>query len=100
MIREWNYMTVYDFFNNNFTFDCVISALNIPPISIDDTPHKNKRAKYTYDFLPDNIHFASGNSLGTFTWPYESPSNAFNICDITEMVHNMTRDSIIFDKQK
>ena len=41
--REYNNKTVYDFFNNPFPDDFGSPALNIPPITIDDRYHLDKR---------------------------------------------------------
>ena len=42
--REYNGSKFYDFFNNPFPYDCVIPYLNIPPITIVDSPQPDKRA--------------------------------------------------------
>ena len=47
--------------------------MNVPPVTIDDRPFPHKRARYFPDLLPDTILVASGNSVSTFTTPYDSP---------------------------
>ena len=47
IMREYNSSTVYDCFNNPFPFYCGIQALNLSPVPIYDSPHPNKRARYT-----------------------------------------------------
>ena len=45
--KEYNNRTFYDCFNNPFTADFGILALNLPPITIGDRPSSQKRARYT-----------------------------------------------------
>ena len=33
-MREYNYKTVYEYFNNSFPIDCSISYLNLPPMPL------------------------------------------------------------------
>ena len=56
---EYNSRTVYDCFNNPFTYDFSSLALNLPPITFDDRPLPHKIARYTPYLLPDNISIAS-----------------------------------------
>ena len=70
---EHNNRTVYDFFNNPFTYDFGSPALNLPPITFDDRPRPHKWSQYTPDLLPDDISVASENYFNTFTTPYDLP---------------------------
>ena len=72
-MREYNDRTVYDCFNSPFSVDCGRSALNVPPIPIDDSPRLNKRYWYTSDPLPDAISVASRNSISMLTTSSYSP---------------------------
>ena len=66
---EFNNRTVYECFNNPFSVGSFNPGLNIPPITIDDSPIPNKRSWYTPDTLPSAIYVASGNSVNVFTNP-------------------------------
>ena len=89
--KEYNEKTVYDCFNNTFTSNFVITALNLPPITIDDRPHPHKRSRYTPDMLPVAISVASENSVSTLNTPSDSeqlfllPTDNYNpLCEITK----------------
>ena len=56
-MREYNYGTVYDSFNNTFPVDGVIPYLNLPPLPLMIFP----------------VYVTSGNSISMFTVPYDSP---------------------------
>ena len=64
---EHNNRTVYECFNNTFTYEFGSPALNIPPITFDDIPHPRKRSRYYLDLLPSDISVASENYFSTFT---------------------------------
>ena len=66
-------MTVYEWFNNTFTDEFVILALNLPPDNFDDRPRPHKRSRYTTNMLPASISVASENYFSTLTTPYDSP---------------------------
>ena len=66
-IRQYNNKKVYECFNNTFSIYCGIPTLNLPSITIDDTPHKNKRAMYTSDTLPASISVPYGNYVSALT---------------------------------
>ena len=59
-ILEYNNRTVYECFNNPFTYYCGSPAMHLPPITIDDRPPPaHKRARYAPDLLPAAISVAS-----------------------------------------
>ena len=60
-----NNRAVYDLFNNLFPVDCGISALNLPPMPIYDSPHTFKTPRCNSDPLPYVIYFPSKNFVGT-----------------------------------
>ena len=72
-IRHYNDRTFYGCFNNLFTAGFGSPALSLPPMPIYDSPHPNKRSRYTSDPLPAAIYVTSGNYVSTFTTPYEYP---------------------------
>ena len=86
--REYYNRTVYECFNNPFTDDFGIPDMNLPPINIDDIPHKHKIALYTPYLLPDAISVASEHFVSTLTAPsyfldllpadYPNPLHAMN----------------------
>ena len=57
--REYNNRTFYDCFNNNFTADFDIPALNLLTITIDDRTCLHKRFRHNPDLLPSAIFVAS-----------------------------------------
>ena len=65
----YNDRSVYDCFNNPFTVDCGIPTLNLPSITIDDSPRQKKIARYTSDPLPAAIYITPGKSVSTLTNP-------------------------------
>ena len=66
---EYKYRTLHECFNNNFPIDGVIPSLNIPPIAIDYSSHRNERSRYTSDPLPAAIYVTSGKSIIALTTP-------------------------------
>ena len=70
---EYKNRTVYECFNNPFTAYFGSPALNLPPITIDDTPPPHKRAQYTPDLLPDEIYVVSEKYFSTLTTPSNFP---------------------------
>ena len=57
--KEYNIRTVYECFDDSFTDDFGIPALNLPQITIDNIPCSHKRALYTPDLLPVSIYVTS-----------------------------------------
>ena len=47
--REYNYRIFYDCFNITFPVDCGKPDLNIPPMTINDSPRLKNRSCYTPD---------------------------------------------------
>ena len=70
-ILDYNNRTVYDCFNNPFTYNFFSPDLNLPPITFDDRPQKKSR--YTPDLLPDTISVASENYFINLITPSDSP---------------------------
>ena len=70
---EYNKRSVYDCFDNTFTYEFGSPYLYLPPITIDDRPLLHKISQYTPDLLPSVISVASENSVGTLTTPSDSP---------------------------
>ena len=68
-IRDYNDRTVYGCFNNHFPSDFCSPALSVVPRPIYDSPHLNKRARYTSDRLSAAIYVTSGKYVSTFTTP-------------------------------
>ena len=64
-MREYNYRTVYDWFNDPFPVDCFIPDFNLPPIIIDDSYVLNKRSPYTPDTLLDSNYVAYVKYIST-----------------------------------
>ena len=79
--REYNDRTVYECFNNPFSFYCDIPDLILSPMPIDDSPCPKKRARYTPDPLPVAISVASGNSVSTLATLSDSPQDIILTCD-------------------
>ena len=69
-IGEYNGRTLCDFFNNLFEFYYGISALNIPPIAIDNSNFPLKRDHYTSGPIPATISVASKSSGSTLISPF------------------------------
>ena len=68
-LDQVNDRMVYDYFNNTFPVDYGSSALNLPPVPLDESYIPNKRARYTPDQIPAAISVASGKYVGTLTTP-------------------------------
>ena len=66
---EYNDRTIYDCFNNPFTDEFGIPALNLPQIKIDDRPHPHKIARYTSDMIPVAISVTSEHPVSPLTTP-------------------------------
>ena len=66
--------------------------LNLPPITIDDIPAP-KTSQYISDPLPAAIYITSGNSVGMFTTPSDSPQLLVLYSDDTDTQHTTMRDS-------
>ena len=90
---EYNHRTVYDCFNNKFSVDCGRPAVNLPPIPIDYSPHPKKRARYTYDPLPDAISVTSRNSISILTTPYDPPQLLEPNYDEPDTKHTIMSDN-------
>ena len=90
--KEYNSRTVYKWFNDPFTDNFGIPALNLPPITIDDRPRQHKRACYAPDLFPAAIYIASDNSVSTFTTPSDSPQIFILPSDDTNPIHVMRKD--------
>ena len=71
--REYNIRAVYEWFNNPFPADFGSLAFNLPPITIFDITHLDKRPRYTPDLLPSDIYIASEKSMSTLNTPSDSP---------------------------
>ena len=69
---EYNGRSFFECFNNTFLVDCGKTYLNLPPMTINDSPHTYKRAGYTSDTLTYAIYVTSGNSVITVTTPFDS----------------------------
>ena len=72
-MREYNNSTFYDWFNTPFPADCDIPVLNLPPITIDDSPLPDKIDRYTPDLFSAAIYVASENSVINLTTHFDSP---------------------------
>ena len=71
-LREYNNRTFYDGFIKPFTVYCGGTYLTpTPTMSIGDSFILNERARYNSDPLPDSISIFYGNSVITFTNPYD-----------------------------
>ena len=70
---EYNNITAYEYFNNIFSVYYSNPALNLPLVTIDESPRPKKRYCYTSDTLLDSIYVASGNSVRMFTTPSYPP---------------------------
>ena len=81
----------YDCLYNKFLADCGSPNFNLPPITIDDTPHLHKRARYTPDMLPYTISVASVNSVSTLTTSYDSPKTLLLTSDDPNTLHAMNK---------
>ena len=90
--REYNNRAVYDCFNNTFTDDFGIPALNLPPITIYDRPHPHKRDRYTPDVLAYEISVASENSVSTLTTTSDSPD--LLPCDYPNLIYAINKYEI------
>ena len=91
-MRGYNDRIVFDCFNDPFPNKCGISALNLPPVTIDDSPHPKKTSHYTSGPLLATIYVASKNSVGTLTSPCESPTLHFFGSKTPATDHNMMKD--------
>ena len=91
--RELNGRTVYDCFNNLFPCYCGSPALNLPPITINDSPHQDKRYRYPPDLLLAAISVASENSAGTLTTPSDSPQVIVLTSDDPDPHHAIKKDN-------
>ena len=89
--REYNNRMVYYCFNNNFPADCGGPDLNLPPITIYDRPHLDKRARYIPDMLPDAISVDPENSVSTLNTPYYSPQLLVMTSDNPNYLHAMKK---------
>ena len=99
-LREYNEWIVFDCFNNIFTFDCGIPALDLPPVPINGTLHPNRRASYTSDPLPATIYVAPKTCLGNLTSSCDSPTNYLPSSGIPATDQNMMRGGISCEKKK
>ena len=91
-MREYNNRTVYDWSNNHFPDYCVSPALNLPPITIDNSPRLHKRYHYTPYLLPAAISVASENYVSTLTAPYYLPQILLLPYNDTNTPQNMNED--------
>ena len=66
---EYNKRTVYDCFNNPFTYDFGSPALHPPPITIDDIIRLHKGARYNPYLIPASISVSLENSFSNLTTP-------------------------------
>ena len=89
--REYNKSTFYDCFSNPFPSDCGSPSLNLPPITIDDRPCLDKRARYTPDLLPAVIYVASEKYVSTLTTPSDSPQLLLLNPDYPNPLHSMKK---------
>ena len=93
-MREYNKISLHDCFNNPFSFDCSITALNFPPMPIDDSCRLKKRACYTPDQIPSAISAASGRSVSNLITPYDSPQVILLTSDAPDTEHIIMRDKL------
>ena len=70
---DYNNRTVYECFNNHFTYEFGSPYLNLTLITIDDRPLLHKKSHYTPSLLTDAIYVASENYVSTLTTPSDSP---------------------------
>ena len=86
-MREYNNRTVYDCFNYHFPIDCGIPDLNLPTITIDDRPLRDKISRYTPDILPSAISVASEKYVCTLTTSSDSPQLCLLTSDDPNPIH-------------
>ena len=72
-MREYKNRTIYECLNNTFPIDFGSPALNIPNITIDDSPRTKNISRYNSDPLRADVSIAYGNYVIALTTPYESP---------------------------
>ena len=78
-MRRYTSGEVFDFFGNNFLFNCDSPDINIPPVASVYVPLPNKIDRNSSDTLPDTIYVASKNSLSIPDSQYETPTLIFPI---------------------
>ena len=91
-MKEYNNRTVYELFNNPFTYYFGRPALNIPPITIYDRPILHKRSCCTPYLTPATIYVASENSVSTLTTPSDSTKIPLLTSDYPNHYHTMNKD--------
>ena len=91
--RKYNDRTVYDWFNDSFSFDCGSPALNPPHVPIGDSPRLNKTAWYTSDPLTDAISITPGYSVSTLTTPSDPPQLPEQNYDYPDTLHTIMNDN-------
>ena len=91
--REYNNRTVHDCFNDPFTFYGIIPPLNLPPIPIDDSPHSNKRSRYTSATSPAAIYVTSGKSNIKCTTPSDHQKVLLLSYDDPDTQHTIMSDN-------
>ena len=92
-MREYSNRTVYNCFNNQFSFDFSISFLILPPMDIGDSTRPNKISRYTPYQLTAIIYVASGKYVSAFTNPLDSLQVIVITSDDIHTQHNITRDN-------
>ena len=100
-IRDYNYRTVFQLFNNNFPDNCGTSALNIFHMVIVDSPPPPSQIYHnTSDKLPSTISVAYKNDFSTLTSPSGSLTIHFPVSDDPIMEHNkrMEKNTVRHDE--
>ena len=91
LTRNYNKRTAYNWFDNQFPYECGILDLNLPPINIDDRPHLGKKAWYNPDLVPDATHFPYKNYVSTLTNPADSPQPLVLTSNYPNQIHAMKK---------
>ena len=98
--KEYNDRTVYHCSDNHFSVDSGTPDLILPPIPIDDSPHPNKKARYTSDPLPADISVTSGKSVSTLTTPSGHPQLFEPKSDNHDVHHTIMSDKPFHGRTK
>ena len=93
---EYNNRTVYECFNNPFTYEFGSPDFNLPPMTIDDRPPPHKRACCIPDLLRSAISVASDNIVNNFTTTSDFPD--ILTYDDRNNLHVMNKDVFLLGR--
>ena len=99
-MRDYNYRIFYDLFNHPFPYCCVKKALNIPPMTIDNSNCPNKRSHCTSDPFSDSIYDTYIKYVCKFTTNYYSPQVIYLYYDYPKPHHTIMSDKPFYVREK